>query len=139
MCSISDCPERVLLDSLSNSKFYRSGYLAYTYFLPIFAKNNWALVKQFPKQNGYFRTTVTKHGTVMDIIYNNLYGEFHAIVLNKERRRYEHCWDKESRRYEHCWELDSNKHVRWWTTSTDIESGTNYRNWIDSLVKFIKG
>lgn len=123
MCSISDCPERVLLDSFSDPKLFRSGYSAYAYFLPIFAKNNWALVKQFPLRNGYFKTVVTKHGTVMDI-WGGLY-EFHTTDYKKEG-----C-------FKHFWTLVDEE--VYWRTPSDTENGTTYRNWIDSLVKFIKG
>jgi hypothetical protein len=125
MCSISDCPERVLLDSLSDPIWYGSGYAAYDYFLPIFAKNNWALVKQLPRQNGRLKTIVTKRGTVMDIWCST--REFHATVDEIEDGYHLHSW-----------------HLHWgrsrrWIKTTYIDNKSNYRDWIDSLVKFIKG
>lgn len=126
MCSILECTDQYLLHSLSDPNWNRTGYPAYAYFLPIFAKNNWILVKQPPTQDDSFKATVTKHGIVMNIWGNNY--EFHAAVDDVTKEGF----------YLYCWHLTCHN-VRTRITSRSIEYGTNYRDWIDSLVKFIKG
>ena len=58
-------------------------------------------------------------------IWGGLY-EFHTTDYQKEG-----C-------FKHFWTV-VNEEVYWRTPSTVSEIETNYRDWIDSLVKFIKG
>jgi len=117
--------EQALLTSLADKEFYRSGYPAYAYFLTICATNNWSLVSQSNgvEQN---RTTVTKNGTVM--MFRATSFEFHATIDDKLRANF----------YLYYWHL-MGEHVSAGTPTTEIPFGNNHRQWIDSLLEFLKG